>query len=363
MKNFLRIFFAFGLLCSNIARAEDAPRHFKVGVIICLTGTWAEYGTAIKNAVELARRDRPEIFSNVDFIYEDIQSVGKNTVTAFHKLRDQDQVDAVLVWGVEAALIAAPLGRHFKMPLLILASLSEDSPENPFAVRIANYAEQYSAKLAEFLHSRGYKKIGIVKSELSFYNDRANGLRKNLRPGETLDILYELQPTDIDLASVVSGLRTKHYDILGIYLHPQQISKFYRAAAEQNFSAVTFGESPFESRDLVAQSGPRIEGAYYTHNDSSPEFQKRYLKEFGNDAQLSWAAVAYDAATVIGEKFNAAREKLSPEEILSRMKNFPERTGVSGKFASAYKPGVGSYFNFPIVIKQIKGGEFKVIYR
>ena len=44
---------------------------FQVGLVLPLTGPAADYGVAIKNCIDLAIKDRPELFTNIKFNYED----------------------------------------------------------------------------------------------------------------------------------------------------------------------------------------------------------------------------------------------------------------------------------------------------
>lgn len=84
----------------GIGRAQEllAQEKFKVGAVLPLTGAAADYGIAIKNCVELAKKDRPEIFTNIDFIFEDAAYDPKTAISAYRSLTDGQRVDLTLTF-------------------------------------------------------------------------------------------------------------------------------------------------------------------------------------------------------------------------------------------------------------------------
>jgi ABC-type branched-subunit amino acid transport system substrate-binding protein len=67
-----------------LAAAEEAP-PLRIGVITPLTGQLATIGTAVRNGIELARREQPELVNGVGFAYEDDQADPKQSIDAYLK--------------------------------------------------------------------------------------------------------------------------------------------------------------------------------------------------------------------------------------------------------------------------------------
>ena len=55
-------------MCGTLGAEE---RMFTVGAVLPLTGPASEYGISIVNALEMARRDRPGLYENVQILFED----------------------------------------------------------------------------------------------------------------------------------------------------------------------------------------------------------------------------------------------------------------------------------------------------
>ncbi|MEZ4754803.1 MAG: ABC transporter substrate-binding protein [Bdellovibrionota bacterium] len=201
MKNFiLNVTYIVFILIPSAINAEEV---FKVGMILSMTGSWSEFGEAQKQAVELAKKDRPDLFKHIEFIYEDCGYASKNAVTAFNKLKDSDKIDAIFVWGVEPSLAVAPLAETYKIPLFVSALDPRAAQGREYVVRTINYALQHSKKMSDYLRSKSYKKIGIVQAELSFFNVLINGLKANLEQGESIELVDSMLPNQVDFRSVI----------------------------------------------------------------------------------------------------------------------------------------------------------------
>ena len=67
------IYFIFVLIFAIAVRIDPAvseDQNPRIGVITFLSGPNATIGTAIKNGIELARHQRPELLQMIDFRYE-----------------------------------------------------------------------------------------------------------------------------------------------------------------------------------------------------------------------------------------------------------------------------------------------------
>ena len=92
------------LLCGWFAPPNGAfgqdPVKFNVGVIIPLTGDFADYGSSIQRGFDLATSGTPERFSNVHLVFEDSRYDGNAAVTALQKLKATNVIDLYYAWGV-----------------------------------------------------------------------------------------------------------------------------------------------------------------------------------------------------------------------------------------------------------------------
>jgi branched-chain amino acid transport system substrate-binding protein len=155
MKTLVVLFFLFNSLTLSFALAENTKPEvskFKIGVIVPLSGALSEYGLASKNGIELAVSSNPQVFSNIEFIYEDSQWDSKTAITAFTKLTKADKVNLVYNWGNPTTEALAPLAESSQTPLIALSLDQKIGIGKNFLIRSINRADDFSEKLANYLN-------------------------------------------------------------------------------------------------------------------------------------------------------------------------------------------------------------------
>ena len=256
----------------QIAIADEG--RFTVGVSLPLTGALAEYGEAVQNGIEFARFENPAQLSDIQFIYEDNAYDPKQAAATLQKLVDLDQVNLFLVWGNEPALSVAPISDQRKIPTIAIAQYPQASLGRNFVIRFINSGREYSETLLSYLRTQKLSKIGIIKSELSFFNMLVDGLER-AKTEERIEVIDTFLPSDNDFRTSISKLKSRQFDILGVYLIPPQVGQFFKQAAELDFHPRTFGATPFESKSVIAGAWSLMNGAIFTHNAVTAIFRSK----------------------------------------------------------------------------------------
>ena len=343
-----------------VAYSEEL--RFRVGVSLPLSGPLAEYGVAVQNGIEMARSENPSAFRRLDFVYQDNAYDAKKAVSSFQRLVDVDHVDEIMVWGNEPALSVAPIAEQRKTPLIAIAQYAQASAGKEYVIRFLNSGQQYSDALLAYLRQQQVKNILVVQSELSFFNMLVDGLQAGLKD-EKVEVIQRFLPAETDFRSLIVKLKTRRFDILGVYLVAPQIPQFFKQAAELNFQPRTFGASPFESKSVIADAWRLMNGAVFTHNGVVQEFRDKYTESFKNDMQLAYAANAYDFANLTAKLFGKLEQKLTADQVLAAYSSVKLTCGASGPFHFADSPEDGKHFVFDIVVKKIEGQGTSEVYR
>ena len=350
MKGILAWFAGF-LLSVSVCAAEPLT----VGVSIPLTGGLAEYGVAIRNGIELAREEQPELLKNLRIVFDDNRYDPKLAVLGLNRMVDLEQVDLMYLWGVEPGLGAAPVAERRKVPTFVVSQHPNASAGYHYLIRYISPAEKYSAVMLEYLRAKGLKRFGILKSEISFFNVLIDEFAKRLAPDEELTVVQSFLPAESDFRSVVARLKRERFDAIGVYLFPAQLGQFFRAAAEQGYRPRAFGTTAFESATVIKSSFENMNGSVYSHVGFDPAFRERYVKRFGDDIEIAYAANSYDFISLTGKLFGAAAKRPAAEEILNAFMASPPETGVSGLRTFRGTEAEGRYFDFPVVVRRIEG--------
>ena len=81
------------------------------------------------------------------------------------------------------------------------------------------------------------------------------------------------------------------------------------------------------------------------------------MKRFGNDTQIAYAYNAYCFAKLSSALLRDSHKNLTSDQIVDLYANPPKDLGFS---FSESKDG-GKFYEFPIVIKQIRGNEIETV--
>lgn len=351
-------------LNASLAIAESSDQAFKIGLVLPLTGPAADYGVAIKNCIDLARKDRPELFTNIRFHYQDAAFDPKTAVSALSKLIDSDRANLVVTWGVAFCKALAPLAEIRKTPLIGICLDPTIAASKQYVLRFKNTTDEIMRAQAQYLDDRGIKRIGLLLAEHPYLEEVTEALQRNVKEGQTIAIVDRLPNHEMDLRTNIIKLmkRKSEFDAIGIFLYAGQIASFYKQAHDLNFKIPTFGTDFFESLSEIRAAAGTMNGVVFTSIDIKDAFLRRYKEIFHNESQLAFGAPAYELTMTVGELFNTSGSKISADDIVKRFSTVVSRDGVaSGPYRYVNEPSAGQYFQFPVVVKKIMNENFEVL--
>ncbi len=326
----------------------------RIGVSLPLSGDLAEYGLAVHQGIELAIAEQPSEFNKINFVFEDNMYEATKAVSAFRKLQTLDRVNLIYNWGEPTLYAIAAVAEQIKLPIIAMSLDPQPAIAKKYIIRSVNYAEQYEIKLLQYLRLNNFKKIALVKTEDPFLNSMAEGLRKNLNKDETLDVFATFNPGELDFKTTLTLLKTKKFDVLGVYLLSGQVSAFYRQLAALGLKVQSFGTDVFESKTEIKDAQGPMEGAFYPNGLVPETFSRLYLQKYKTDNQIAYAYNAFVFAKLSGILFKNIDQQLSAEEIIKLYSNPPGNLG----FRFRENNSGGKFYEFPLVIKKIVGNSF-----
>jgi ABC-type branched-subunit amino acid transport system substrate-binding protein len=353
--------FAFGISTSNESIAQE---KFKVGAVLPLTGAAADYGIAIKNCIDLAKKENPDLFTNIDFLYEDAAYDPKTAVSAYRSLTDGKQVKLTVTWGVSFCKALAPIAETKRTPLVGICLDPTVARDRQYVLRFKNTTDEMMRVQAQYLFEHNVKRIGLLLAEHPYLEELKEALQRNLVPGQTMVVIDQIPNNEMDLRTNILKLRKKkdEFDSIGVFLFAGQIASFYKQAREVGFNIPTFGTDFFESISEIKSSNGTMNGVIFSSIAIKGVFLRRYQGIFHNESQLAFGAAAYEFAMTVGKLFNDSHRGLSEDEIVRKFASVPEQDGVaSGPYRYVNDPKAGQYFQFPVVVKKIVGEGFEEV--
>lgn len=364
-----RFFLIIALCClfhSNLTFSEDRPdgaKTFNFGVVIPLTGDLADYGSAIRNGFELAKREFPERFNFIRFLYEDSRYDGKVAVSALHKLMATGEINLYYLWGVSPTEATLPIAAQHKLPVIAETTMKEATVGKPLVVRAARTGERIASALTAEIMRRGAKSVSFVTTDIPFYIDIRNHLEKKLiSEGVIVVSSREVLPTESDFKNILLEKDLQRADLVGAFLLPSQLISFFRQSYQAKQSLRVFNADILDSQSIVDACPENINGTFFTQVGVTPEFRRRYLLAYGSDTQIGSAAQAYDVANILGELFNsAAAYSLTSDKIIEKVSRMAPRTGATGAFQYSENKDSGKEIRMPVSIKVVRNKKIETL--
>ena len=298
------------LFVATVVHATFGMCESKIGVILPLTGPLAEYGTAMKNGIEMAVNESPLANVKLKFIFEDSQYDPKIAVSAYQKLSEIDKVSVIYNFGGPTSAAIVPLADQKKIPTLLWTTDETVVKNSTYAMRFTNSADEFMAKLLSSLTASHKKHFAVVLTDNLYLKSLYEAMKRNLMPDQTLDIIDTYQATETDFRSSVTKLKGKSYDAIGVFLLSGQVNQFYRQMHQQKIIATTFGTDFFESSTEIKLSSGGMEGSTYANNSVSESFKSHYVEQFKNALQLTYAGSGYEFVKLVATLEGTSEEKI-----------------------------------------------------
>jgi ABC-type branched-subunit amino acid transport system substrate-binding protein len=152
-------------LSLSIGELQAEENNSTVGVVAPLSGYIASMGSAVRNGITLAQRDKPELFNAVNFRFEDDQHDPKLALTAYRQLRAHSTPKAIMAFGFFFPTVTGRALLQDQVPLINLSAVAKPAIGNPHIIRSMNHTAQYGKALAEFLASEGQLEYPVMTTE------------------------------------------------------------------------------------------------------------------------------------------------------------------------------------------------------
>jgi len=333
--------------------SDPKPGDAKVALIganLELSGDSAPWGQDSRNGIQLALEEmnsKGDQKIKVNFVYEDNKSEPSASKNAMKKLITQDGVLAVIgSVGSARTIPAADVAKEEKVPILTHASTNVSITKmSDYVFRLCYHDDFQGAIMAKF--ARESLKAKTVVMMLSKGNPYSEGLCASFRKtftelgGKIVDELAYQKGTQ-DFKTHVTTLKQLNPDVVWLPGYFNEVGLIVKQAREGGFQAPFLGGDGWDDKELFNLGGPAIKGNFICNHfdpgDPNPvvqNFVKRYGDKFkdpkGNpQVPGAMAALAYDAAYVLSDAVNRAKE-LKPTAIRDALATTKGLKGVCGE--------------------------------
>jgi ABC-type branched-subunit amino acid transport system substrate-binding protein len=150
-------------------------------------------------------------------------------------------------------------------------------------------------------------------------------------------------------------LRSYRDTKVGLMLFAPSLIAFLKQARGLGVTERFFGTDVCEGAATLSEDPKLLDGCIYPDNNATEAFRAAYRKMFGDEAQLTFAANAYDMALLIAEVFQRG-DMLKSRDFMRALTKVKDRKGVLGTFSYTETHEGGKFFEYPIRVKRIENG-------
>ena len=342
------------ILVFATAREACSDSAIKIGVTLPLSGAAAAWGVATKNGFEMAQRDRPELFTSLQFIYEDTQLEPRLAVSAFRKLIHFDQVHLAYDFGSCTSLALGAIAEQEGVLLFSSAFDPAVSQGKSHVVRFASSTVQFVRPILTHFRAKGSKRFSIIVADNAYFENYAETFRRELRADESI-VYHHIHPQETDLRALISKIKLldPQPEALGLFTFFDQGMQLLRKVREQHLQIPLFGTDAFEEITENREYAALAEGLVYSNNLPTEEFVHRYRESFGNIAQVTFAGGAYDLAMLLGRELNRLQNP-SRDIVQIKLEGASLNAGVLGDHSFEDTTADGKHFRTMVGLKVIE---------
>jgi branched-chain amino acid transport system substrate-binding protein len=361
------------LVVSVAGICQDTVR---IGIVAPLTGSQAAFGEALKNgyliAVDEINAKGGVLGKKLELDFYDDQSKPEQAVQGVSKLADQDHVPILLgSFSSESTMAMIPAVTQREVPLIIPIALADNLLESksPWIFRVGASSADYARATVAFLKDNGAPKtMAIVYENTNFGQSsmkamaaaaQANGIHlvatesyeaKSPDYRAVLQRVKRANPEAIYFCSYLLDATTLMRQSQEIDLNPRYYTSAGTGFAIAEFPTAKGAGKNAEYTYAVMQWLPSARWA------GSAEFDTEYLKRY-NSHPTHHPMSAYTTLHVAARALNNAKSM-----DRAKLRDAIRSTNLSMTPFGPVKFDVSGQNQHPLMITQVQGGQFRVVY-
>lgn len=318
-----------------------------IGGLAPLTGSVAQYGVAVDNAVKMAVDDINAkgglLGKRIKYISYDEKGDPTEATNAYTRLVDQDKIVALIgdVTSAPCEAVAQQAARD-KLPMITPSGTSEAITTYGENVFRACFIDPYQGQL---MASYASKKLNVKTAAILFDNgdpyssgiaDAFEAAAKALGMTITNKEGYASKSTDFN--SQLTKIKAGNPDVLLLPVYYNDVVLIAKQAKDQGLTATLLGADGWDgvAAQLDAASADVVKNAYfcsqYSASSSDPALQNflKTYKEKYNEEPNMFAVLGYDAMQIMAAAIEKAGTTDSAAVIKAlRETNYKGLTGTT----------------------------------
>lgn len=343
MKKLLLVLFTLTVFVVSCGTKEEQTERdtIKISVPESLTGEAAQYGTEIKNGIELKFKEINEngglLGKKVELIIEDTKGDIQEAISVAKNAVSKDKVDFILGEAASAPTEAiAEVANKSKTVMITPAGTVESiTVGRPYVFR-ATFIDPYQGvAIAKFLKEKGMNKIVLLTNTSSDYSMGViEAIKKESEKDNLFEIVeYKYTNDDKDFKSILTNVKNQNPDAIVVPDYYNTVGLILSQAKEVGVTSKFIGGDGWDgiTVNFAKVAEGNIFASQFSVNDTDEKvksFVEKYKSEYKREPNI-FSALAYDAATLLANAILKA-ETVDGEKVREALKNTDSDEFVTG---------------------------------
>lgn len=315
-----------------------AQETIKIGVILPMSGPYADYGEQIGNGLKLYMQQNGDTVAGkkISIIIRDDTGIAPELSKRLaQELLSQEKVDFLAGFGLTpSALAVAPLATQAKKPMVIMnAAASVITTKSPYIVRLSHTLPQISAPMATWAAKNGIKKVYTLVADYSPGIDAENAFSKTFTAaGSQVVGSVRVPVKNIDFAPYMQRIKDAAPQAIFLFLPPGSATigflKEYNERGLGKAGIKLLSTVDFTDDTLMDALGSSVLGVissgHYSAAHDSPAnkaYVQAYAKAYGTKLRPNYMSVGgYDGMGAIYEALKKTKGDADADKVIAAMK-------------------------------------------
>ena len=325
---------AAALAAVAIATPALAADPLKIGLVLPMSGPFADYGKQIERGIRLYLAANGDTVAGrkIELIIKDDSpgTAGDVSKRLAQELVVKDKVDVLAGFGLTpAALAVAPIATEAKKPMVVMnAATSVITTRSPYIVRVSHTLPQDTAPIAAWAAKNKIKKVYTLVADFGPGHD-AEGQFKKTFTAAGGEIVGEVRVPvrNPDFAPYLQRIKDSKPDALFLFLPPgAETIALMKGFAERGLAAEgikIIATGDLTDEDILDALGEPALGAitafHYAQSHKSPEnaaYTAAYAKAYPKERPNFMSVAGYDGMHLIFEAIKKTGGNADAEKFI-----------------------------------------------
>jgi branched-chain amino acid transport system substrate-binding protein len=345
--------------------AQSEP--YRIGIILPMTGSTADYGTDFNRGVQLAEEEINEAGGiggrPIKLVLGDSKNSAKDGVAEFKRLVEVDKLPAIISTMTGVIVPQFPISRETSTPMMCVGAITPEIRKAGATV-FSNYplADDEEKEIAEYIVKRLGHKTAAIIYENSAYGKTLSSIfiEEFKKLGGAILAEEVIEKGRRDFRSQITRIGATNPPVTVTYAYYAEGGLIVRQAAELGLKTQFISHGSIQNNSFAEIAGPAADGFISGSPSWDPEapqveaYLDHYRKKYNKESDL-YGPYFYDAVKLYAEAIK--RGGYSKEGILKGLKEIKDFQGVVGKMSFDQ----GNVVLLPLRFVQFGGGKWNLI--